>query len=74
MSVTLVPHRVGEFGQVRQQLCLQAHWCQAEVTEQGLCSLAVLPVLRGKARERRYIQNVHLQDTLEVDVLNNLSR
>lgn len=47
MSVTLVPHRVGEFGQVWQQFSLQAHWCQTEVSEQGLGSLPVLPVLRG---------------------------
>lgn len=43
--VTLVPHRVSEFGQVGQQFSLQADWCQAEAPEQGLGSQAVLLVL-----------------------------
>lgn len=73
ISVTLVPHRVGEFGQVWQQFSLQAHWRQTEVPEQGLCSLAVLPVLRGTTRERELL---HLKSTatghmLELDELNN---
>lgn len=51
MFVTLVPHWVGEFSQVRQQFSLQANWCQTEVTEQGLGSQAVLLVLQRIASE-----------------------
>lgn len=43
---TLVSHRIGEFGQVWQQLSLQADWCQAEIPEEGLSRQTVLPVLK----------------------------
>lgn len=43
--VTLVPHRIGEFGQVGQQFSLQAYWCQTEASEQRLGSQTVLAVL-----------------------------
>lgn len=43
--VTLIPHWVGELGQVWQQLCLKAERCQAVAGEKALGGLAVLPVL-----------------------------
>lgn len=45
VCVTLVPHGVGELGQVWQQFSLEADWCQTEAPEQALSSQAVLPVL-----------------------------
>lgn len=51
MGLTLVPHRVGEFGQVWKQLSLQAEWSQAKAPEQGLGSHTVLPVLPGTTAE-----------------------
>lgn len=51
MGLTLVPHRVGEFGQVWKQLSLQADRSQAKAPEQGLGSHTVLPVLPGTTAE-----------------------
>lgn len=43
--VTWVPHRVVKFRQVRHKFRLQVNRCEAEVYEERLGSLAVLPVL-----------------------------
>lgn len=51
VGLTLVPHRVGEFGQVWKQLSLQAERSQAKAPEQGLGSHTVLPVLPGTTAE-----------------------
>lgn len=48
VCVTLVPHGVGEFGEVRQQLRLQADGRQTEAPEQRLGRQAVLTVLTGR--------------------------
>lgn len=47
MCVTLVSHRVSEFGKIWQQFSLQVDRSQTEASEQGLSSQGVLTVLTG---------------------------
>lgn len=58
MCITLVAHRVGEFGQVWQQFSLQADGCQTEAGEQAVSSQAVVTVLRGTTEVSPYSLDV----------------
>lgn len=52
---TLIPQRVAEFGQERQELSLQASWCETEALEQQLGLHTVSTVLYPKT-SRNFLQ------------------